>query len=104
VPPRIEGDTQEQQVAFLAEWYPQIRDQVERRTPDPVRREALIQLVERLNATGWAGPDTIVANLQEASDALARLSLVLAKRRRRPRKPRKPGESSSTSEPQTPPS
>ncbi len=49
-------------MAFLAEWYPLVRERVERRTTDEVRRQALLSLAERLEpggvGRGWrvAGP------------------------------------------------
>ena len=86
VPSAIQGDTREQQLAFLATWYPELRDRIPHRTQDPVRREALLALVERLNAAAWETEEQFVAGLQAAAEALQRLSRVFSKRRRRPRR------------------
>jgi hypothetical protein len=88
VPAAIEGDTREAQIAFLNRWYPELRDRIPHRTQDPIRREALLALVERLNSGGWETDEQVVAGLQSASEALHRLSRVFSKRRRRPRRPR----------------
>jgi hypothetical protein len=96
VPGAIEGDTRELQLAFLARWYPELRDRIPHRTQDLVRREALLALVERLNAAPWETEEQIAAGLQGAAEALHRLSRVFSKRRRRPRRPK-------PSEPDTPP-
>jgi hypothetical protein len=95
IPSALEGTTQEDQVAFLVRWYPVVRERVTQRFQDPVRQEALLAVCERLNATAWfesRGLDAqeIAASLQQAAEALERLSHVFSKRRRRPR--RKPGE------------
>jgi len=92
VPMTIEGDTRELQLSFLARWYPELRDRIPHRTQDPIRREALLALVERLNAAAWETEEQIVAGLQSAAEALHRLSRVFSKRRRRPRRV-KPSES-----------
>jgi hypothetical protein len=92
VPAAIEGDTRELQLGFLARWYPELRDRIPHRTHDPVRREALLALVERLNAAAWQTEEEIVAGLQAAAEALQRLSRVFSKRRRRPRRA-KPSDS-----------
>jgi len=96
VPAAIEGETRDAQVAFLAHWYPDLRDRIPHRTQDPLRRETLLTLVERLNAAAWETEEQIVAGLQTAAEALYRLSRVFSKRRRRPRRPR-------PSEPEAPP-
>jgi hypothetical protein len=88
VPADIEGDTREAQLAFLNRWYPELRDRIPHRTQDPIRREALLALVERLNAGGWESEEQATAGLQSAAEALQRLSRVFSKRRRRPRRPR----------------
>jgi hypothetical protein len=95
IPGALEGSTQEDQVAFLVRWYPIVRERVLQRFQDPVRQEALLGVCERLNATAWfesKGLDAqeMATHLQQAAEALDRLSHVFAKRRRRPR--RKPGE------------
>jgi hypothetical protein len=103
IPSALEGTSQEDQVAFLVRWYPVVRERVAQRFQDPVRQEALIAVCERLNATAWfeskgLDPQELAASLQQAGEALERLSHVFSKRRRRPR--RKPGESQeSSSEP-----
>lgn len=86
VPSAIEGQTPDEQLAFLAQWYPLIRERVPRRTSDPVRQDALLALTERLNPTAWTDADQITAGLQQAAEALERLSRVFAKRRRRTRR------------------
>lgn len=86
VPMTIDGDTRELQLAFLARWYPELRDRIPHRTQDPIRREALLALVERLNAAAWETEEQIVAGLQTAAEAMHRLSRVFSKRRRRPRR------------------
>jgi hypothetical protein len=86
VPSTIEGATPDDQIAFLARWYVIIRERVPRRTSDPVRQEALFSLTERLNPAAWTDADQIAAGLQEASEALERLSRVFSRRRRRARR------------------
>lgn len=86
VPSAIEGATPVEQIAFLALWFPSVRDQVLQRTSDPGRREALLALADRLNPGAWTDADQIVAGLQQARDALERLSRVFSRRRRRPRR------------------
>ena len=86
IPSTIQGTTPDEQIAFLNEWYPALRDRIPHRTADPARQEALRALAERLNPATWTDADQIAAGLQEAAQALERLSHVFAKRRRRPRK------------------
>jgi hypothetical protein len=98
IPASLEGSTHEDQVAFLVRWYPVVRERVTQRFHDPVRLEALLAVCERLNATAWfeskgLEAQEIAAHLQQAGEALERLSHVFAKRRRRPR--RKPGDAAS---------
>jgi hypothetical protein len=90
LPSAIEGATPDDQIAFLGRWYGIIRDRIPRRTSDPVRQEALMALAERLNPAAWTDADQIAAGLQQASEALERLSRVFSRRRRRPR--RRPGD------------
>ena len=52
-------------------------------TYDP---SALLALAERLNPAGWTDADQITTGLQQAADALERLSRVMARRRRRSRR------------------
>ena len=86
VPARLEGDSPDAQIAFLAEWRPQITSQIEQRAADPSRREALLALAARLDPANWTDADQITTGLQQAAEALERLSHVFAKRRRRSRK------------------
>jgi len=86
VPAAIEGATPDDQIAFLTHWYPIIRERVPRRTSDPLRQTALLALCERLNPAAWTDADQIAAGLQNASDALERLSRVFSRRRRRARR------------------
>ena len=99
VPMTIEGDTRELQLAFLARWYPELRDRIPHRTQDPIRRDALFALVERLNAAAWETEDQIAAGLRAAAEALHRLSRVFSKRRRRPRRAKPEPEPPPSNEP-----
>lgn len=90
VPSRVEGDTPDAQIAFIAKWHALIREQIDERVADPGRREALVALANRLNPAGWVDADEKTTGLQQAGEALERLSHVFAKRRRRSRK-KKPG-------------
>ena len=83
IPAVIEGSTPDERVAFLAHWYPIARERVVQRMSDPVRRDALIALTERLNPSAWTDADEVTSGLQQASEALERLSRVLTRRRRR---------------------
>ena len=91
VPSAIEGATPDDQIAFLGKWYALIRERIPRRTSDPVRQEALMALAERLNPAIWTDADQIAVGLQQASEALERLSRVFSRRRRRAR--RRPNDS-----------
>jgi hypothetical protein len=101
VPPRpsipsvIEGATPDEQIAFLAHWYPLVRERIPQRIGDPARQETLLALVERLNPAMWTDADQITTGLQQASEALERLAKVLARRRRRARRPRRPDQGAS---------
>ncbi len=86
VPAAIEGSTPDEQIAFLAVWYPRLRERVPKRTGDPARQEALLALCERLNTATWTDADQITTGLQLAAEALERLSHVFARRRRRSRR------------------
>jgi hypothetical protein len=90
MPSVIEGETPDERIAFLAHWHPIIRERIPHRTSDPARQDALNALTDRLNPANWTDADEITAGLQQAAEALERLSLVFAKRRRRGR--RKPTE------------
>ena len=83
IPAVIEGTTSDERVAFLLHWYPIARERVAQRISDPVRREALMALAERLNPAAWTDADEVATGLQNASEALERLSRVLTRRRRR---------------------
>lgn len=86
IPSAIEGSTPDEQIAFLVLWYPIVRDRIPQRTSDPARREALLALAERLNASVWTDADQIVTGLQQAAESLERLSRVFSRRRRRSRR------------------
>jgi hypothetical protein len=86
LPSVIEGATPDDQIAFLGRWYAVIRERIPKRTSDPVRQEALLALTERLNPAAWTDADQIAAGLQQASEALERLSRVFSRRRRRARR------------------
>jgi len=86
VPSSIEGATPDEQIAFLSQWYTAIREKIPQRAPDPERQQALFALAERLNPAAWTDADEITAGLQQAAEALQRLSHVFAKRRRRSKK------------------
>jgi hypothetical protein len=90
IPSTIEGSTPDEQTAFLARWYPIVRDRIPQRTSDPARREALLALAERMNPAAWTDADQIAAGLQHAREALERLSRVFARRRRRSRRTKGP--------------
>lgn len=96
IPSVIEGATPDERIAFLAHWHPIIRERIPHRTSDPGRQEALNALTDRLNPANWTDADEITAGLQQAAEALERLSHVFAKRRRRGRrKPKEPRPSDS---------
>ena len=86
IPAAIEGETPDEQIAFLAKWYPVIHERIPRRISDPARQDALLALAARLNPAAWTDADQITTGLQQASEALERLSRVFAKRRRRAKK------------------
>jgi hypothetical protein len=102
IPGAMQGETQEERIAFLNHWYPLIRDRVPVRTSDPVRREALLALAERLNPAAWTDEEQVTAGLQRAGEALERLSRVFSRRRRRARRSSKPAGTPPTPE-QPPP-
>jgi hypothetical protein len=86
VPSAIEGATPDEQIAFLSQWYTAVRDKIPQRAQDPERQQALFALAERLNPAAWTDADEITAGLEQAAEALQRLSHVFAKRRRRSKK------------------
>jgi hypothetical protein len=92
IPSAIEGETPDEQMAFLARWHEEIRARIQHRTSDPARLEALFALAERLNPAAWTDADQITNGLQQAGEALERLSHVFSKRRRRARKTRGGGQ------------
>jgi hypothetical protein len=98
----IEGATPDERIAFLSQWHPIIRERIPLRTSDPARQEALNALADRLNPANWTDADEITAGLQQAAEALERLSHVFAKRRRRGR--RRPKESRPSPGVESPPS
>jgi hypothetical protein len=99
VPATVQGTTPDEQIAFLAQWYPIVRDRVTQRMKDPVRQAALLALAERLNPATWTDADEIAAGLPHAVDAFERLSRVLARRRRRSRRTPKPPAERATAVP-----
>ena len=86
VPSAVQGATPDEQIAFLNQWYPIVRDRILQRMSNPARRDALLALAERLNPAAWTDADEIAAGLERATEALARLSRVFSRRRRRPRR------------------
>ena len=90
IPPRIQGDTPDAQIAFLAQIYVSLRERIAEQAADADRQETLRALTERLNPAAWTDADQITTGLQDAAEALERLSLVFAKRRRRGRKKPRP--------------
>ena len=92
IPSAIQGATPDEQIAFLAHWYPVIRERISERIPDPLRQETLLAVVERLNTAMWVDADQITTGLQQASEALERLARVFARRRRRARRTRRSDE------------
>jgi hypothetical protein len=91
IPAAIEGTTTDEQIAFLAIWYPRVLERVPQRTTDPARQEALLALCERLNTSTWTtDPEQVATGLQQAAEALERLARVFTRRRRRSRRPSAP--------------
>jgi hypothetical protein len=86
VPAAVEGATPDEQIAFLNKWYLAMREKIPLRASDAARQEVLFALAERLNPATWTDADQITAGLQDAAEALQRLSHVFAKRRRRSKK------------------
>jgi hypothetical protein len=100
VPSSIAGTTPDEQMAFLAEWYRTICERIDKRISDDARRVTLHALAERLNPATWTDADQITTGLQQAGEALERLSHVFARRRRRGRRrPTEPATPPSSSEP-----
>ena len=86
IPSAIQGSTPEAQIAFLAEWYQRICERIPHRTQDSARQATLRALADRMNPAAWTDADQIAAGLQQAAEALERLSHVFARRRRRARR------------------
>jgi hypothetical protein len=85
IPSTLDGDTPAEQMAFLQRWYPIVLERIPRRTADPARQAALLALASRLNPEEWTDVDDMTVGLQQAAEALERLSRVLSRRRRRVR-------------------
>lgn len=83
VPTQLEGATPDEQMAFLARWYPIVRERITLRTLDPVRQEALLAVAERLNPGAWTDADQVASGLAQAAETMERLSHLFARRRRR---------------------
>jgi hypothetical protein len=86
VPVSIDGDTPETRMRFLAHWHGILCEQLPEKISDPIRREALMTLAQRLNPAGWIDADEIAVGIQQAGEALEQLSRVLSRRRRKPRR------------------
>jgi hypothetical protein len=97
IPAGLQGSTPDEQIAFLTQWYPIVRDRIPQRTSDPARLEALTALAERLNPAAWTDADQIAEGLLRAAEALERLSRVFSRRRRR-RRPTKASAETPSSE------
>jgi len=102
VPASIEGATPDEQIAFLTRWYAAVREKIPQRAPELERQQVLFALAERLNPAAWTDADQITAGLQQAAEALQRLSHVFAKRRRRSKKRTSPAGAAPTA-PAAPP-
>ena len=89
LPTVIGGSTPDEQVAWLAEWYPRVRDLIPQRFHDEVRRQALGALASRLDPSAWADNQARQEGLEAAAEAWGRLARVFTRRRRRGR--RRPG-------------
>jgi hypothetical protein len=83
IPAAIGGATPDEQIAFLAHWYPVVRERIAMRSSEPERIQALTALAERLNPATWTDADQITTGLQQASEALERLSRIFSRRRRK---------------------
>lgn len=89
VPAAIGGSTPEEQIAWLAEWHPKVRDLIPQRFHDEVRRQALGALAARLDPSSWADDASRAEGLRDAAESWGRLARVFSRRRRRGR--RRPG-------------
>lgn len=101
IPSQLPPGTDDERVAFLTEWYPLVRERVERRTTEEVRRQALLTLAERLNPALWGDAGPAPDHFTAAAEALERLARVLTRRRRRDNKP--PTASAPPAEPSSDP-
>lgn len=99
IPSTLQGATPDEQIAFLNELYPSIRERIPQRTSDPSRLEALTALAERLNPAAWTDADQIAEGLVRAAEALDRLSRVFSRRRRRRRAPKASGDGAPSDAP-----
>ena len=82
-PARSKAPLRTNRLPFCCAGIPLIRERLALRTADPERRDALLALAERLNPASWTDADQITAGLQQAAEALERLSRVMTRRRRR---------------------
>lgn len=99
IPSIIDGTTADEQIVFLASWYPIVRDRIQSRAFDPSRLETLLAMAERLNPADWTDADRIATGLQQAAESLERLSHLLSRRRRRSRrKGPRPGDATAQAE------
>jgi hypothetical protein len=96
IPANLQGATPDEQIAFLNQWYPIVRERIPQRTSDPARLEALTALAERLNPAAWTDADQIAEGLLRAAEALERLSRVFSRRRRRRRTAKAPVDAQSS--------
>lgn len=87
LPAAIGGTNPDEQVAWLAEWCPKVRELIPQRFNDEVRRQALDALAARLDPSAWQDEAAREAGLAAAAEAWSRLARVFTKRRRRRRKP-----------------
>jgi hypothetical protein len=99
IPSTLQGATPDEQIAFLNELYPKIREMIPQRTSDPARLEALTTLADRLNPAAWTDADQIAEGLVRAAEALERLSHVFSRRRRRRRSPKAPADTAPSDGP-----
>jgi hypothetical protein len=95
IPSTLQGATPDEQIAFLNQLYPAVRDQISQRTADPARVDALLALAERLNPAAWTDADQIAEGLVRAAEALERLSHVFSRRRRRRRSSKAPADTAA---------
>ena len=87
LPASIGGTTPEEQIAWLTEWHPRVRDLIPQRFHDEVRRQALGAVASRLDPSGWGDEQARHDGLQAAAEAWGRLARVFVRRRRGRRRP-----------------